>query len=95
MEAQDGIQFLILLLKDQRYPMDTQDLEAAIKIASRRQPTGAFKEAARHYAARHGSCVASGYLGFAKGTRWLAVLRRDEGEQAFEEICQKLKEVMK
>lgn len=51
MEAQAGIQFLSLLLSSPKHPMDETDLEKAIEIAGRREPTGAFKEAGFYYPA--------------------------------------------
>lgn len=64
--------------------MDGDDLEEAIRIAGSKSPTGAFKEAQRYYIRRHGSAVQSGYLGFAKGTRWLAMIHDRSGAAAFE-----------
>ena len=93
MNAQAGTQFLILLLSSDEYPMDTTDLEEAIRIASVKSPSGAFDAAQLYYATRHGSMVARGYLGFAKGTRWLAMIRRDEGQAAFDRALQQLRQV--
>lgn len=50
-----------------------------IKIASSNAPSSAFKEASQIFLPK--SQLAE--IGFAKAVRWLAVLRRDEGESAF------------
>lgn len=94
MDARSGIKFLAVLLSDSRYPMDAGDLEEAVRIASNKSPSAAFGMAQRYYASRHGSNVHDGYLGFAKGTRWLAVLRRDEGQAAFDAAVAELREVL-
>ena len=83
LDAQRGTNFLAILFFNDQYPMDGDDLEEAIRIASKKSPSGAINEAQRYYILRHGSAVLNGYLGFAKGTRWLAMIRRDEGEQVF------------
>ena len=95
MDAQAGIQFLSLLLSSSGHPMDETDLEKAIEIASRREPTGAFKEAGFHYCRRHGMSVDNGYLAFQKGTRWLAMVRRDEGDKKFQQACESLRKTAK
>lgn len=95
MEAQAGIQFLSLLLSSPKHPMDAADLEKAIEIAGRREPTGAFKEAGMHYCRRHGMSIDNGYLAFQKGTRWLAMIRRDEGDGAFVQACESLQKTAK
>ena len=92
MEAKDGIGFLIQLLLDTAYPMDREDLEEAIRIAGSKSPSASFGVAQRHYVIRHGSGVHDGYLGFAKGTRWLAMVRRDEGDEAFQVAVTRLRE---
>ena len=84
MDAKNGLQFLAVLFSDSRYPMDFADLEEAVKIARSKSPSSAFDVAQRYYILKHGSSVLNGYLAFAKGTRWLAILRRDEGSNAFE-----------
>lgn len=93
MEARSGIQFLAMLLSDPRYPMDAVDFEEAVRIAGSRSPSAAFGDAERYYVVRHGRAVQNGYLGFAKGTRWLSVLRRDEGQAAFEAAVASLREM--
>lgn len=64
--------------------MNGDDLEEAIRIASVKSPSSAFDAGQRYYIVKHGSAVLNGYLGFAKGARWLAMIRRDEGQAAFE-----------
>lgn len=90
MDAKSGIRFLSMLFLGSRYPMDKADLEEAIRIAGEKSPSAAFKLAQRYYVVRHGRAVTDGYLAFAKGTRWLAILRRDEGQAAFEEVAERM-----
>ncbi|OGY71107.1 MAG: hypothetical protein A2986_01865 [Candidatus Jacksonbacteria bacterium RIFCSPLOWO2_01_FULL_44_13] len=91
MDAERGHLFLLRLLKDNDIPMDGDDLEKAIEIASRKLPSGAFDEAQRHYITRHGNYVSLGYLTYAKGVRWLAMLRRESGQAAFDAACDALR----
>lgn len=95
MKAQAGIQFLSLLLSSPKHPMDATDLEEAIEIASRRKPSGAFKEAGKYYCQLHGRQIDNGYLAFQKGTRWLAMIRRDENAAAFKQACESLRTLAK
>lgn|GEM_PF-2351283 len=88
MDAQTGKQFLINLLASD-YPMDITDLEKAIEIAKEKNPTGAFKEAGRYYYMKYSNTI--GQLSFSKGTRWLAMIRRQNGEQAFKQACTDLR----
>ena len=83
MDAQTGSNFLLQLLLNDQFPMDGSDLEEAVKIAGEKMPKSAFNEARRLYKMRHGDSDLNGSLGFAKGARWLAVIRRDEGKAAF------------
>lgn len=91
MDARNGMQFLIALFCFPESKMDLEDLEEAIRIASTKSPSGSFDAAQRYYIMRHGSSVHAGYLAFAKGTRWLAMVRRDEGQQAFEAATEELR----
>lgn len=95
MEAHAGIQFLSLLLSSPKHPMDVEDLEKAIEVAGKREPTGAFKEAGRYYCSRHGTGINNGYLAFQKGTRWLAIIRRDESDEKFKQACESLRTTAK
>ena len=84
MEAQEGMQLLVALLGVGR--MDASDLEKAIEIAAKNSPSRAIKAGQLHYFVKYSSDRLAA-LTYGKGTRWLAVLRRDEGEQAFREAC--------
>lgn len=88
MNAQDGALFLQILLQDQSCPMDSDDLEEAIRLAGEYSPSAVFHRAAQYFASKHGETRS--HLGFAKGTRWLAMIRRDEGREAF---CRKADEL--
>ena len=93
MDAHTGTNFLAILFLNDQYPMDGDDVEEAIRIAGKKSPSGAINEAQRYYILRHGSAVSDGYLGFAKGTRWLAMIRRDEGKVAFEKKVVELRQL--
>jgi hypothetical protein len=73
--------------------MDADDLEEAAKIAREKSPSVAFGAARRYYIMQHGWAVSCGYPAFAKGTRWLAMIRRDEGQQSFEAVVEALRRV--
>ena len=90
MDAQTGKGFLTLLL-NQRL-MGKDDLEEAIKIASEKSPTGAFRSAGIYFVGKHGTGIYNGYLAFQKGTRWLAMIRRDEGQAAFDAAVAELRQ---
>lgn len=89
MKAREGIRFLELLLKDPQSGMHALDLEKAIRLASECSPSRSFDRASQYWFLRHGRTMY--YLGFAKGTRWLAMIRRDEGTDAFEAAVDQLR----
>ena len=93
MDAHTGANFLLQLLLGDQYPMDGDDLEEAIRIAGEKMPKSAFNEARRYYTLRHGNSTLNGSVGFAKGTRWLAMIRRDEGQMAFEKKVAELRQL--
>lgn len=86
MEAKDGIGFLAFLISQGR--MIYADLKEAIRIAEENSPSSAFDRAARYYGIQHG--IVSEQRAFAKGVRWLAMIRRDESSEAFNEAITKL-----
>ncbi|MBU4580292.1 HD domain-containing protein [Patescibacteria group bacterium] len=86
MEAKDGIGFLAVLIS-QGY-MTYADLKEAIRIAEKNSPSSAFDRAARHYGIHYG--IVSEQRAFAKGVRWLAMIRRDESPAAFYEAITRL-----
>ncbi|HNU76170.1 MAG TPA: hypothetical protein PKL88_00435 [bacterium] len=91
MDAQTGVRFLLLL--KQAGKADQQDLEKAVKIAESESPSRAIKDAQMHHYLRYGDQVSA--LGFGKGTRWLAIIRRDDGDAAFHEKVAELEESFK
>ena len=93
MDAQTGSNFLAILFVQDQFPMNGDDLEEAIRIASVKSPSAAFDAGQRYYILKHGSAVLDGYLGFAKGVRWLAMIRRDEGRVAFETRVSELRQL--
>lgn len=90
MDAQTGIGFLKILFRDGR--ADGTNIEKAIEIAGSKSPSASFDAAALH-ARLHGKDQMTS-LTFAKGTRWLAVLRRDEGEEAFKKSVVELRNMV-
>lgn len=62
--------------------------EECVAIASRESPTGAFKDAI--VAARKHGIDGMEALGVAKATRWLAVIRRDHGDNIFTQAVRTL-----
>lgn len=93
MQPENGAWFLAMLLSSDQFPMDGNDLEKAILIASKKSPSGAFDAGREYYQMRHGS-FAEGHVGFAKGTRWLAVIRRSQGQAVFDAAVALLRQVM-
>lgn len=91
MDAKTGINFLKFLLQEGK--ADASDIEKAIETAESKSPSASFDAAARAFALRHGTAVSNGYLAFAKGTRWLAVLRRDSGQAAFDQAAAELRQM--
>jgi hypothetical protein len=87
MEAKDGINFLAFLISAGR--MTYVDLKEAIKIAEENSPTSAYDRAARYYNI-HFCGIVSEQRAFAKGVRWLAMIRRDEDPVVFYEAIAKL-----
>ena len=81
MDAKNGIQqFLIGLFTAEK--IDRQDIERAIEIAKKFSPSAAFSQAKLYCRLYKGSPIWD--LGFAKGVRWLAILRRDSTPSEFE-----------
>ncbi len=79
MEAKDGIGFLAFLISSGR--MTYTDLKEAIGIAEKNSPSSAFDRAERYYGVKYG--IINDQRAFAKGVRWLAMIRRDESPEAF------------
>lgn len=90
MDARTGVQFLTLLYKEGR--VGGQDIEKAIKIAESKSPSASF-DAAVLYARMIGKDQMTS-LPFAKGTRWLAVLHRDEEQSEFKKIAVALRKMV-
>lgn len=93
MDAQNGIGFLKMLIRIGG--ADVDDIEEAIKIASEKSPSASFKVAGRYFFAKHGQDdPASECFAFAKGTRWLAMIRRDEGATSFQKAVAELRQMV-
>ena len=94
MKSCDGIRkFLDGLIS--RSEMTADDLEKAIQITGNYSPSSAFKRAREYWRISHLSTNSMCALAFAKGVRWLAMLRRDEGQEAFETECERLRGLIK
>lgn len=94
MKATEGIRFLELLLANPSSGMTAEDLEEAIRLAGGYSPSASFSRASQHWVLKRGR-GGFFYLGFAKGTRWLAMIRRDEGIDAFNAAADQLRNVEK
>lgn len=91
MNPQGGIdRFLFGLMVNRQSDFTSADLGKAIEIAGNYSPSAAFDRARTYWQRTHcnGEMIA---LAFAKGVRWLAMLRRDEGQAAFDVKCQELR----
>lgn len=75
-----------LRLRAQALALVSQDLrDECVNIAREKSPSAAFDLASR--AAQLHGLAGMHALAVAKATRWLSVIRRDHGEQMFEEIA--------
>ena len=88
MDAKTGVQQFLLGLLTQK-KMDSSDLEKAIEIARTKSPSAAFDKAGEY--CRFYKSNPEWKLGFAKGTRWVAMVRRELGEQGFEMYLENLR----
>ena len=88
MEAREGVLFLVRLYQSSKQAMTAEDWSQAFEIAASNGSSASFKAAERYYDSRHSDSLAT--RGFAKGVRWLSILRQQEGEQAFKEVCEQL-----
>mgnify|MGYP001583388539 CR=1 FL=1 len=93
MEARDGVQFLSQLLQSPQYAMTADDMEEAIVLAARCSPSSAIDRGMRLYRVAHPSAGQMEALAYGKGGRWVAIIRRDEGQEAFEAECAKLRRI--
>lgn len=89
MTAQEGVRALLFVGKALGQ-LSADDVELAIKIARVKNPSSAYSRAAHGWHLRHPGSL--GETGFAKGTRWLAIIRRDEGQTAFVVVCEELRQ---
>lgn len=94
MDSHTGSWFLIQLISHPECPMTAADLEQAIAIAKDASHSGAFKQAKAYWTRWYGSSTLNGQIKFGKGTRWLAVLRQDEGQQKFEQMAAELRNAL-
>lgn len=88
MDAKTGTVFLKILFQEKR--IDTSDIEKAIEIAGSKSPSASFDAAGLHARSTGKDQMTS--LAFAKGTRWLAMIRRNEGQQAFDAAVAELRQ---
>lgn len=94
MDSHTGSWFLVQLISHPDCPMIAADLEQAITIARDASHSGAYKRGRAYWIRRYGSNTLNGQLGFAKGMRWLAVLRQGEGQQKFEQRADELRNAL-
>lgn len=92
MNSQTGV-FVFLVTPAQRGELTEEDIEKAIEIAGSKSPSGSKQLATIHATLRGlGQWKALNYF---KGVRWLAIIRRDEGDAAFQEKVAELRESFK
>ena len=89
MDARGGVQ-IFLSLPAAQGRIEAADIEKAIEIASSKSPSASFDVAGLH--ARIKGLDQMTGLVFAKGVRWLAMIRRDEGQEVFEKACAELRQ---
>lgn len=89
MTARDGVRAFLFVGKALGQ-LTADDVELAIEIARVKNPSSAFSRAAHGWRLRHPGTL--GETGFAKGVRWLAMIRRDEGQTAFLAVCEELRQ---
>ena len=88
MTAREGILFLVRLHQSSPGAMAQEDWHQAFEIVASNGSSASFKAAQRYYGSKHSGSLEA--LAFAKGVRWLSILRQEEGEQAFKEVCEQL-----
>lgn len=73
-----------------RAPLRREDVEALISIAASASPSGTWKETLMRVALQRPDLYRDEMLTslVARAVRWLAVIRRDEGEEAFRRAAQ-------
>ena len=72
-----------------RGQLDAEAIETAIELADQFAPSKAFDRARDWWQRQHSSEWHG--LGFAKGVRWLAMLRRDSDEKTYTAACHQLR----
>ncbi len=88
MTASQGVEtFLLGPARAGRLSCDAA--EEAIDLASTYAPSSAF-DRAQQWWQRCGTSNQWSALGFAKGVRWLAMLRRDGDTKIFDTVCHQL-----
>lgn len=92
MKPLDGIQKFLNGLISQSLMTD-DDLQKAIQIAENYQPSSAFKRAQEYWQINKTGLPISA-LAFAKGVRWLSMLKRDQGQKVFEAECERLRQII-
>ncbi len=90
MDAKTGTAFLKILFREGK--VVGVDIEKAIEIAGTKSPSASFNAASLHARLTGKGQMTS--LTFAKGTRWLAMIRRDEGDEAFKKAAEELRQMV-
>jgi len=92
MDARSGVQrFLILPALAGR--LTAADIEQAIHIACEKSPSAAIDSGQVAFMVAHRGANEAVAIGFGKGCRWLAMIRRDEGQEVFGQICSELRQI--
>ena len=92
MDAKRGVDGF-LVFPFQQGLLTKDDLEKAIEIASEKSPSAAIHAGYLAYSIAHPDSR-SVWAGenFGKGVRWLSIIRRDEGQEAFDKACAELRQ---
>lgn len=88
MTASQGVE-LFLLRPARARQLSVGAAEEAIEIASTYEPNSAINRAEQWWRANE-SANPMGALGYGKGVRWLAILRRDGEMEKFTATCRQL-----
>ena len=88
MTASQGVE-LFLLGPARAGRLSCEAVEEAIDLASTYAPSSAF-DRAQQWCQQCGTSNQWSALGFAKGVRWLAMLRRDGEMETFTTVCHQL-----
>lgn len=93
MDAKRGVETFLTFPISQGL-LTKDDLEKAIEIASEKSPSSAITAGQLAYRIAHPECRSTlAVENYGKGVRWLAIIRRDEGQEAFKKAFTELRQL--